>query len=199
MLFNGQEIESLAMIDLVVRNEGASTIEGIEFTIEVDEQARILAIQPQPAPPGVTIGHLESDPSEWEVIIDYLNPMSLAKEQVRLAVFCEPEPDVVQAKGGGKGWSLDFLDQAELEARKAKSQRARAFILLAFTPVALLCIYAAMAFGRFVEDRFFPDPTQQWWQGILVLAAVCGVAVGLLWPLFKMVDVIMEDLAPFPE
>jgi len=192
--FNGQEIESLSMIDLAVRNEGPNTIENIHFKVQVDEQARILAIQEQATPPGVKVDYAQSDPSTWAVSVNYLNPRSLAKEQVRLAVFCEPEPDDIDAKGGGKGWSLEFLDRAKLEARKARREQIRSLLIIPILVVTLAWFGGVMTFGRFLEDRVF-GPPPEWWKPILIIATVLGLMFGGIFVIFRIIDPIMKHLS----
>lgn len=194
MAFNGREIESLAMIDLAVRNEGASTIENIHFKVEVDEPVRILAVQPQITPPGVMIDYAESDPNTWAITIGYLNPVALLKEQVRLAVFCEPEPGEIDARGGGKGWALEFLDRAELEARKARSERMRSLVLIPFLVLTFAWIGGVMTFSPFLEDRVF-GPPPEWWKPILLIATEIGLVLAGIFVIALIFDPIMKHLS----
>lgn len=199
MSFNGQEIESLAMIELAVRNEGANTIEDIQFEIEVDESVRILAIQPQAAPYGVAIKDGELDSSSRAITISYLNPFSLGKHEVRLAMFCEAAPPAIELRGGGKGWSLDFLGQEELEALEKRRRRA----MLPIGMVILVLYFGSViALGFLVNlllNRFFAGWTGESWQGALFL--VCwGGLIGLLsWAWSKALGIIDLLLKPYPD
>lgn len=201
MTFNGEEIENLTMIDLTVRNEGASTIEDIDFTIEVNEQAEILTVEPRFAPPGVTVDCEAAPRSIRRVIsISHLNPLSLAKEQVRLVMFCEPEPDAVHIRGGGKGWSLEFLGQPELEARKAKRERVRNLMVIPIMAAMMAWLVGLIAFGIFLEDRFFPRATRDWWQVVPLVASVLGVMFGGFFAILRIFDPIMKRLSkPYPD
>jgi len=194
--FNGQEIESLAMIDLVVRNEGASTIENIDFTVEVNEQARILAIEPQPLPPAVamTTGYTQSDPNRWEVSMDYLNPVSLGEEQVRLTVFCAPEPDAIEVRGGGKGWSSEFLTKAEVKARKRKAELAVVPVGIALFPLAILCLLGITS----LLDYFFPGWRDQSWGGIAGLVMISATTLAFFSQLQPYLGGYLPTLTSIP-
>jgi len=162
MAFNGREVESLTMLDLVVHNEGMKPVEDIHFKVEVDEPGRILAIQPQVTPPGVMIDYAESDPNTWAITIGYLNPVALAQEQVRLAVFCEPEPGEIDARGGGKGWSLEFLREGELKALKTRRERLTIPATMLVTFLFIGFLFTALPLAEFVLGLIFPDATIPW-------------------------------------
>lgn len=194
--FNGEEIQSLAMIDLAVRNEGASTIENIHFTIQVNEEARILAVEPQTSPDGVLIAVGESDLDGWEVTIDYLNPLSLHKEQVRLAVFCEPEPEAIQVRGGGKGWSLEFLRQAEAPVRRDKAGWLEALLALGVTGVFIFALFGSLRLAELILGHAFPDVALEWW---MIAGLALGIAAVSFLAWIKSFDVLRWLFRRYPD
>lgn len=112
--YNGHPARSLAILEIAVYNDGATTVNDVDLTIALPSTTRIIEVEfPNPRAADTVAKVLRFNDSTLQIQAPYMNTLCGHNDKLLLKLMCDGDINDVSVQGRGKGWSVRRRAQAD--------------------------------------------------------------------------------------
>lgn len=112
--YKGKPANSLFLTSFSIWNGGQEIIDNAEFTMSFQDTDVIEVAVDDPIPDRKQSIKKEVSSNSLKLFIPYLNPEKAYRDKIKIQVFALKPINVSAINGGGRGWTIESIDQVQL-------------------------------------------------------------------------------------
>lgn len=179
VIYKGVPVKSLAILELVIFNNAATTVEKLDLAIELPQMTRVLEFEfPNPRAAENVATVTKDGESKLRIQAAYLNSLWAHGDKLLLKLVCDGDVNSLTVHGRGHGWSV------EKENLTRSSSEFWGMILM-IASILFVAICAAF-FSEVAKANLHPALVSTLFIGFMLGAMIVGMALPSHFEVKKM-------------